>query len=83
MAYSVMMPVDELWQYCSRVYRGDKNDFEGRYRHCIADGPSAPVFVALGHTGRIKITGNEDILWFAKKSGLEEVPVFISYQKQV
>jgi hypothetical protein len=83
MAYSVMLPVEELWKYCSRMYRGDKRDFDGRYKHFISDGPDAPVFVALGQNGRIRITGNEDVIWFAKKSGLEEVPVFISYQKQV
>ena len=33
--------------------------------------------------GRVKITGNEDDVWYATKSGLEELPVFFSYQKQV
>ena len=83
MAYNVMMPVEELWQYCSRTYRGDKRDFEGRYRQFIGDGAEAPVFVAIGQNGKIKITGNEDLIWFARKAGLEELPVFISYQKQV
>ena len=82
MAYSVMLPVEELWTYCSRIYRGDKRDFDGRYRHFIADGAQSPVFVALGQNGRIKITGNEDLIWFAKKAGLKDLPVFISYQKQ-
>jgi len=40
------------------------------------------VFVIIGQNGRIKIGGNEDIVWFAKKSGLKEVPVFVRYQKQ-
>jgi len=39
--------------------------------------------VAIGKNGAVKITGNEDLIWFAKKSGLEEVPVFLSYQRQV
>jgi hypothetical protein len=82
MAYSVMIPTEELWQYASRNYRGDKRDFDGRYEHFIADGATTPVYVAIGQNGRIKITGNEDLVWFAKKSGLQELPVFISYQKQ-
>jgi len=82
MAYSVMLPTEELWLYASRIYRGDKRDFDGRYKHFISTGPDAPVYVAIGQNGRIKITGNEDIVWFAKKSGLTEIPVFISYQKQ-
>jgi hypothetical protein len=39
--------------------------------------------MAIGQNGRAKITGNEDEVWFACKSGLEELPVFFSYQKQV
>jgi hypothetical protein len=53
------------------------------YRNFIKNGPSGPVYIALGRNGRAKITGNEDIVWFAKKSGLKEVPVFFSYQRQV
>jgi len=53
------------------------------YQAFIKDGAQGPVYVAIGKNGRIKITGNEDLLWFAKKSGLEEVPVFLSYQRQV
>ena len=83
MQYHVMMPVEELWPYSSRFYRGSKTDFDGRYKHFIKSGPQMPVYVALGQNGRVKITGNEDIVWFAKKSGLQEVPVFFSYQKQV
>jgi hypothetical protein len=77
-----MIPTAELWQYASRNYRGNKNDFDGRYEHFIADGATTPVYVAIGQNGRIKITGNEDLVWFAHKAGLEELPVFISYQKQ-
>ena len=83
MSYHVMMPVEELLPYISRYYRGDKNDFVGRYQNFIKDGSTAPVYIAIGKNGRAKITGNEDLVWFAKKSGLEELPVFLSYQKQV
>ena len=83
MQYHVMMPVEELWKHCGRFYRGSKTDFDGRYKHFIKDGAQMPVYVALGQNGRARITGNEDLIWFAKKSGLEELPVFFSYQKQV
>jgi hypothetical protein len=83
MAYHVMMPVKELWHYCSTYYRGDKVSFDGNYQDFIANGAPNPVYLAIGKNGRAKITGNEDIVWFAKQSGLEEVPVFISYQRQV
>ena len=83
MAYHVMMPVKELWPYSSTYYRGDQLSFDGNYQDFIRNGSQAPVFLAIGKNGRAKITGNEDLLWFAKKSGLEEVPVFISYQRQV
>jgi len=53
------------------------------YHEFIKDGAQGPVYLALGKNGRMKITGNEDLVWFAKKSGLEEVPVFLSYQRQV
>jgi hypothetical protein len=42
-----------------------------------------PVYVALGQNGRVRLTGGEDLIWFAKKSGLKELPVFFSYQRQV
>jgi hypothetical protein len=83
MQYHVMVPVEELWPYASRMYRGTKTDFDGRYKYFIKDGAMMPVYVALGQNGRIKVTGNEDYIWFAKKSGLKELPVFFSYQKQV
>ena len=57
--------------------------FDGMYQNFIKNGPSDPVYLAIGKNGRAKITGGEDIVWFAKKSGLKEVPVFFSYQKQV
>jgi len=82
MRYHVMMPVEELIPFMSSEYRGDANDFVGRYQNFIKNGATAPVYVAVGMNNRIKITGNEDIVWFAKKSGLEEVPIFLSFQKQ-
>ena len=83
MAYHVMVPVDELWELCGRYYRGSKQDFDGRYQRFIKYGSENPVFVAVGRNGRVKLTGNEDDVWFAKKSGLKELPVFFSYQRQV
>jgi hypothetical protein len=83
MAYHVMVPVDELWELCGRHYRAGKEDFEARYRDFIHSGPTNPVFVAVGRNGRVKLTGNEDAVWFAKKAGLQELPVFFSYQRQV
>jgi hypothetical protein len=83
MRYSVMLPIEELTPFTGRYYRGDMNDFQGRYQQFIKTGPNAPVYLAIGMNGRVSITGNEDIVWFAKKSGLKEVPVFLSYQKQV
>lgn len=83
MRYHVMMPVEELWSLCDRHYRGGKVEFDSRYRDFIRDGVKAPVYLSVGKNGRAKITGNEDIVWFAKHSGLEEVPVFIGYQRQV
>jgi len=82
MQYHLMMPVKELLPYISRIYRAPLDAFDGRYQHFIKEGASAPVFVVVGQNGRIKIAGNEDIVWFAKRSGLEEVPVFVRYQKQ-
>jgi hypothetical protein len=83
MAYHVMMPVKELWQYASTYYRGDQLSFDGNYQDFIKNGAQTPVYLAVGKNGRASVTGGEDIIWFAKKSGLEEVPVFISYQRQV
>ena len=83
MQYHVMVSVDELWKYCSRYYRGTKTDFDGRYKNFIRTGPRMPVYVALGQNGRVRLTGGEDLIWFARKSGLKELPVFFSYQRQV
>ena len=78
-----MMPVEDLLPYTSRVYRGNKMDFDGRYKNFIRTGATYPVYLAIGQNGRAKVTGSEDLIWFAKKAGLKELPVFLSFQKQV
>ena len=84
MTYHVMIPVSELWQYVSNKYfRAPKDGFDGMYQNFIKNGADAPVYVAVGKNNRVKITGNEDLIWYAQKAGLEELPVFFSYQKQV
>jgi hypothetical protein len=84
MQYHVMVPVEELLEYLStRYFRAPKDAFDGMYQNFIRDGATLPVYVAIGKNGRIKITGNEDLVWFAKKAGLQELPVFFSYQMQV
>ena len=83
MAYHVMVPVEELWELCGRYYRGSRQEFDNRYQNFIKYGSQKPIFVAVGRNGRVKITGNEDDVWFAKKSGLRDLPVFFSYQRQV
>ena len=82
MRYHVMMPVEELLPYISREFRAPKDAFDGMYQNFIKNGAQSPVYVAIGKN-RIKITGGEDMVWFAKRSGLEELPVFLSYQSQV
>ena len=83
MAYHVMYPVEELLDYLGREFRAPMDAFDGMYQQFIKNGPTAPVYVALGKNKRAKITGGEDIVWFAKRAGLKEVPVFFSYQRQV
>ena len=83
MEYHVMVDTEELVPYLPRVYRNPKDTFDADYEYFIKTGPENPVYVAVGKNGRVKITGNEDIVWFAKKAGLEQVPVFFSYQMQV
>jgi len=85
MRYHTMFPVEELLPFIGdREYRGDMKDFEGRYRQFIKNGPTSPVYLAIGKVnGAAKVTGGEDLIWFAKKAGLKELPVFISYQRQV
>jgi len=83
MRYHVMLPVSELLPYMSREFRAPKDAFDGMYQKFIKNGARAPVYVAIGQNGRVKVTGNEDLVWFAKRSGLEDLPVFLSYQRQV
>jgi hypothetical protein len=61
----------------------DKLKDPAAYHEFIKDGAQGPVYLAIGKNGRVKITGNEDLVWFAKKAGLQELPVFLSYQRQV
>ena len=82
-SYHVMVPVEELLPYMGREFRAPKDAFDGMYQHFIEYGAQNPVYLAIGKNGRAKITGNEDIVWYAKKAGLDEVPVFFSYQAQV
>jgi hypothetical protein len=83
MRYHVMMPVEELLPFTTSEYSGEKKDWQSKYQHFISTGGDVPVYLALGQNGKVKITGGEDQVWFAKESGLEELPVFLSYQKQV
>jgi len=86
MQYHMMVPTEELWKYCSREYRAPADVFDDKmsqYQEFIATGIDMPIYVAVGMNGRIKITGNEDFVWFAQKAGVKELPVFLSYQKQV
>ena len=78
-----MVPVEELLPYIDRVYRAPKDAFDGGYQNFIKNGATDPVYLAIGKNGRVKITGGQDLVWFAKKAGLEELPVFFSYQRQV
>ena len=57
--------------------------FDGMYKNFIKQGATHPVYVALGKNGRAKVTGGEELIWFARKAGLDELPVFFSYQRQV
>jgi len=82
-AHHVMMPTEELIGLMGSVFRGPKDIFDGGYQDFIANGAQAPVYLAIGQNGRAAVTGNEDLIWYAKKSGLENLPVFISYQRQV
>jgi len=81
--YSVMMPVSELEHLCGREARKHGHHFDAGYQKFIENGPRDPIYLAIGKNGRAKITGNEDDLRYAIKAGVEEVPVFISYQRQV
>ena len=81
--YSVMMPVADLEGLLGREARKHGHHFDAGYEKFIENGPRDPIYLAIGKNGRAKITGNEDDLRYAIKAGVEEVPVFISYQRQV
>lgn len=81
--YSVMMPVTDLEGLLCREPRKHGHHFDAGYEKFIENGPRDPIYLAIGKNGRAKITGNEDDLRYAIKAGVEEVPVFISYQRQV
>ena len=81
--YSVMMLVSDLAPYLSRIPRKHGHHFDAAYQKFIENGPRDPIYLAIGKNGRAKITGNEDELRYALKAGVEEVPVFISYQRQI
>ena len=76
---------DIKYQRFNTTYQRLKDKLEDpkAYHEFIHQGANGPVYLAIGKNGRIRITGNEDLLWFAKKAGLEELPVFLSYQRQV
>jgi hypothetical protein len=76
---------DIKYQQFDAVYQRLKSALKDpvKYQEFIRTGAHGPVYLAVGQNGRISITGNEDLVWFAKKSGLKELPVFISYQRQV
>ena len=76
---------DIKYQQFNSTYERLKDQLEdpAMYQDFIQNGTHGPVYVAIGKNGRIRITGNEDLVWFAKKAGLEELPVFLSYQRQV
>ena len=81
--YSVMMPVSDLQHLMGREARKHGHHFEAGYENFIKNGARDPIYLAIGKNGRAKITGNEDDLRYAIKAGVEEVPVYISYQRQV
>tara|TARA_R110000744_G_C19323100_1_gene557821 strand:- start:1364 stop:1597 length:234 start_codon:yes stop_codon:yes gene_type:complete len=76
-----MMPTDELWEYCNREYRAPKDIYNAKYQEFIKSGPTEPVHVTIDKRGSISLK-NEDVVWFAHESGLEEVPVVYIYAHQ-
>ena len=79
----VMVPVEDLECLLSRNPRKHGDHFEAGYQNFIKIGPRDPIYIAVGKNGKVKITGNEDDLRYAIKAGVEEVPVYFSYQTQV
>jgi hypothetical protein len=82
MRYHVMMPVTELMPLLASP-RAPEDMMDGKYQDFIKNGATMPVYIAIGMNGVAKITGNQDIVHHAIRAGLEELPVFLSYQRQV
>jgi hypothetical protein len=76
---------DAKHQQFDAVYQKLKDNLKDPhiYQDFIRNGAHGPVYIAIGQNGKVKITGNEDLVWFARKSGLKELPVFLSYQRQI
>ena len=79
----VMMPVKEIERLLPRQKRKHGHHYDAGYKNFIEQGPINPIYIAIGKNRKAKITGNEDDLRYAIKAGVEEVPVFFSYQTQV
>jgi len=87
MTYHTMVPISEFEPFIKRMTRAPQDAYiaDEMYHSFIEDGPTKPVFVVFGkngETGVIKITANQEIILFAKRSGLEEVPALFSFQRQ-
>jgi hypothetical protein len=81
--HHVMMPVEEIKHLLPREPRKHGHHYDAGYQEFIKNGPRDPIYIAIGKNRRAKITGNEDELRYAIDAGVEEVPVFFSYQTQV
>ena len=79
----VMMPVEEIKHLLPRQKRKHGHHYDAGYKKFIEEGPTNPIYIAIGKNRKVKITGNEDELRYAIEAGVEEVPVFFSYQTQV
>jgi len=79
----VMMPVKEIEHLLPRQSRKHGHHYDAGYKKFIEEGPTNPIYIAIGKNKKAKITGNEDDLRYAIEAGVEEVPVFFSYQTQV
>ena len=82
MRYHVMYNWKDLVPYMkSKRFDGDKESFNNMYQDFIASGVSSPVLVSIYKDGTAQVVGNEDVIFFARKSGLEEIPVFFNFQE--
>ena len=87
MRYHTMVPVKEFLPYLERARRAPKDAYisDQMYESFIENGPTKPVMVVFGkngHQGIIKIVANQEVVLFAERSGLEEVPALFSFQRQ-